>query len=72
MSASNSSAPGPSTPGGELQQISPGAWPTANGGQTDNPAQSAPIPQSEPKIIVKVAKPPPYASPACSMSEIEG
>jgi len=38
MNASNSSAPGSSTPGGELQQISPGAWPTVDGGQTENRA----------------------------------
>ncbi len=48
MSASNSSA-GSSTPGGELQQISPDAWPTENGGQAEHsepakrPVESAPI-----------------------------
>ncbi len=35
MPATNSS-PGPSTPGGELQQISPDAWPTATGGQSEH------------------------------------
>jgi uncharacterized protein YjbJ (UPF0337 family) len=45
MNASTSSAPGSSTPGGELEQISPGAWPTASGGQTENSAPaSATIP----------------------------
>jgi hypothetical protein len=44
MSTSNSSAPGSSTPGGELEQISPGAWPTENGGQAENsvPSLSSP------------------------------
>jgi hypothetical protein len=40
MSTSNSSAPGSSTPGGELEQISPGAWPTENGGQAENSVPS--------------------------------
>jgi len=36
MSTNTSPAPGSGTPGGELQQISPGALPTADGAQTEN------------------------------------
>jgi uncharacterized protein YjbJ (UPF0337 family) len=56
MSASNPSAPGPSTPGGELEQISPGAWPTATGGQTENAVESAATPSSGPESINNVAE----------------
>jgi hypothetical protein len=62
MNAPNSSAPGPSTPGGELEQISPGASPTADGGQVDNSATSAAIPQSIPASKPGPAKPPPHNS----------
>jgi len=56
MSAPNSSAPGSSTPGGELQQISPEAWPTANGGQTENSPPAAIIPPAGPESINSVAE----------------
>jgi hypothetical protein len=56
MSTSNSPAPGPSTPGGELEQISPGATPTADGGQVENSAAVVPTPQSIPKSTPSAAK----------------
>jgi hypothetical protein len=56
MSAPNSSAPGPSTPGGELQQISPGAWPTADGGQVENSARATATPQSNLTPVPSPAK----------------
>jgi uncharacterized protein YjbJ (UPF0337 family) len=56
MSAPTSSAPGPSTPGGELEQISPGAWPTADGGQTENSTEPASNITSEPESINVVAE----------------
>jgi uncharacterized protein YjbJ (UPF0337 family) len=56
MSASNSSAPGASTPGGELEQISPGAWPTAQGGQTENAPPAATLPSAGPESVNSVAE----------------
>ncbi len=59
MNASNSSAPGASTPGGELEQISPGAWPTENGGQTENSAPIASVPQTSlggPAVAAEIAR----------------
>ena len=56
MSASNFPAPGSSTPGGEVRQISPGAWPTADDGQLENPAPPVFIPQSGPDSIPSVAE----------------
>ena len=47
MNIPNSSVQGASTPGGDLEQISPGAWPTENGRQTENLAQTASVPQSD-------------------------
>ena len=47
MNAANSS-PGPSTPGGELQQISPDAWPTATGGQNEHSLPAVAIPPPAP------------------------
>ena len=50
MNSTASSSPGSSTPGGELQQISPGAWPTADGSQTESsaPAVFVQAPESNP------------------------
>jgi uncharacterized protein YjbJ (UPF0337 family) len=57
MSTPSSPSPSSSTPGGELLQISPGAWPTANGGQTENRALAAsPPPSSAPESINGVAE----------------
>jgi hypothetical protein len=63
MPTSQSSAPGPATPGGELQQISPGAWPTANGGQVENPAQPASADQSRAAFVPKMAPAPKKSRP---------
>jgi hypothetical protein len=62
MSAPNSSAPTSATPGGELQQISPEAWPTENGGQTENSVPPPSIPPAVPKRLPNVAEPPEAAA----------
>ncbi len=56
MNSSPSSAPGPSPPGGELQQISPDAWPVANGGQQENSVPPVAVLPPPPSAIHRMAE----------------